>query len=125
MQRLLDDVEFSEGLMEEEYIAWNNLKAVINNVLGINRTEQWNVLVENMLKSFNDMGVDMSLKVHFLHQHQDQFGTQIPPESDQQADRFNQVTSQLEYWYSGKSLNSLLANLCWILLTQEVDEEED
>lgn len=125
IQRLLDDVEFSEALMEEEKIPWDNLKAVIQHVLGINPTEQWNALVEKMLKSFSHLSVEMSIKLHFLHQHQDQFEMLVPSESDEHGERFHQVTAQLEYWYSGKRINSLLANLCWTLLTKDADEEED
>lgn len=113
IQRLFADVEFSEYLMEEEYIAWENLKAVINNVLGIDRSQHWRTLVIEMLKSFNDIGVKMSLKEHFLHQHLDELEALIPTESDQRAENFHKVTGQLECWYSAKRLNSVLANLCW------------
>lgn len=123
IRRLLNDNEFTESLVEEENVAWDNLKAVLNHVLGINRSEQWRIITENMLESFNKMGVNMSLKVHFLHYHQDQFETQMPSESDQHGERFHQVTAQLEHWYSGKRLNSLLADLCWNLLDDENNED--
>lgn len=123
IRRLMKDVEFAETLNEEEGIAWDSLKTVLNEVLGINRNEQWRILTDNMLESFNQIGVNMSLKVHFLHNHQDQFETQMPSESDQHGERFHQVSAQLEHWYSAKRLNSLMADLCWNLLTQEDDEE--
>ena len=54
----------------------------------------------------------MSLKIHFPNYHQDYFDRQLPLESDEHGERFHQVSAQLEHWYSGKRLNSLLADLC-------------
>jgi hypothetical protein len=47
----------------------------------------------------------------------------LPSESDEHGERFHQVSAQLEHWYSGKKLNSLLADLCWNLQS-EVDDED-
>lgn len=107
--------------MQEEFSAWRYLKAFINQGLGTNRIEQYHALVENMLRSFDNLSVEMSLKVHFLHQHRDLLDMLISSDSDQYVERFHQVTAQL---YSGKRLNILLANLCWNSLMQEADEEE-
>lgn len=77
-----------------------------------------------MLQSFDNLSEEMSLKVHFLHQHRDLLETLISSDSDQYVERFHQVTAHLVYWYSGKRLNILLVNLCWNSLMQEADEEE-
>lgn len=111
----MKDVTFSDVLKNEELHAWNSVKAVIENVLGINRVENWRDYVESMMASFETIGVNMSLKIHFLHHHQDKFGQQLPSESDEHGERFHQVSAQLEHWYSGKRLDSLLADLCWNL----------
>lgn len=122
IRRLFKDTEFEQCLTAEEAVAWDNLRAVIDGVLGIHRIVGWNVLVENMLESFEKIKVNMSLKVHFMHHHQDQFQMQLPTESDQHGERFHQVTAQLEHWYNGKRLNSLLADICWNL---QLDDESD
>ena len=62
----------------------------------------------------------MSLKIHFLHYHQEYFDRQLLSES---GERFHQVSAQLEHWYSGKRLNSLLADFCWNLQS-ELDYED-
>lgn len=115
------DEHFDTVLAEEELTAWDSLKAVIDHVLGNDRAENWRVLVEVMLQSFENIGVRMSLKVHFLHHHQDHFERQLPSESDEHGERFHQVSAKLEHWYSGKRLDSLLADLCWNL-RMETDE---
>lgn len=109
------DDHFDEFLSKEESVAWKNLKVVINEVLGVRRIEGWRTLVTKMLDSFKVIGVNMSLKVHFMHHHQDQFDAQLPSESDEHGERFHQVSAQLEHWYSGKRLNALLGDLCWNL----------
>lgn len=122
IRRLMRDEQFENALPEEEEIAWDNLKAVIAGVLGNHREDNWRILVENMLQSFDNIGVNMSLKVHFMHHHQDEFANQMPCESDEHGERFHQISAQLEHWYSGKKINSLLADLCWNLQS-EVDDE--
>ena len=122
IRKLMRDNDFNSVLEEEELIAWDTLKAVIENVLGSHRSENWRVLVEDMLLSFENIGVRMSLKVHFMHHHQDHFDRQLPSESDEHGERFHQVSAQLEHWYSGKKLDSLLADLCWKLLMEQDDE---
>lgn len=122
IRKLVDDEQFAECLMQEEGIAWDYLKDVIRKVLGNQRAENWRVLVEGMLDAFEIIGVNMSLKIHFLHHHQDTFDTQMPSESDEHGERFHQVSAQLEHWYSGKKLDSLLADLCWNL---QMEQEND
>lgn len=119
----MGDVEFENDLEEGETIAWDNLKAVIEFVLGVQRSDHWRLVVDNMLQSFENIGVNMSLKIHFLHFHQDQFDRQMPSESDEHGERFHQVSANLENWYTGKKLDSLLADLCWNLQMQIEDDE--
>lgn len=118
------DDEFNKTLTEEELVGWNCLKDVIDRVLGIHRSPDWRIYVDNMLQAFEKINVNMSLKVHFLHYHQDHFDNQMPSESDEHGERFHQVSAQLEHWYSGKKLDSLLADLCWNLQMEE-DESSD
>lgn len=118
----MKDRRFEQCLVDEESVAWDNLKAVIEGVLGIHRIDGWRTLVENMLDSFDIPNVNMSLKIHFMHHHQDQFEAQLPSESNEHGERFHQVSAQLEYWYSGKRLDSLLADLSWNLQTEFVED---
>lgn len=119
----MKDNVFNDSLEEDELIAWDNVKAVIENVLGIHRADNWRLHVENMLQSFENISVHMSLKVHFMHHHQDHFDRQLPSESDEHGERFHQVSAQLEHWYSGKKIDSLLADLCWNLQMELEDDE--
>lgn len=122
IRKLMRSGTFDDCLSEDELIAWQNIKAVLENVIGNFRAHNWKSYVDNMLQSFEKINVNMSLKIHFLHYHQDYFDRQLPSESDEHGERFHQVSAQLEHWYSGKRLNSLLADLCWNLQS-ELDDE--
>lgn len=119
IRRLMKDQEFEGALNDIELLAWNCVKSVIENVLGIHRSENWRILIENMLAAFQKLNVRMSLKVHFLHCHTEKFNEQSPAESDEHGERFHQVTVRLEHWYSGKKLDSLLGDICWNLQEDE------
>lgn len=123
IRRLMNDQRFEDSLSDLELVAWNCVKAVIENVLGIHRSDNWRIYVENMLDAFHKINVRMSLKIHFLHCHMDKFDEQSPAESDEHGERFHQVTARLEHWYSGKKLDALLGDICWNL-QQEEDEEQ-
>lgn len=117
----MKDDGFFELLGDEERVAWDCTKAVIENCLGIHRSENYRYFIEEMLIAFDNINVNMSLKIHFLHCHLDHFEKQLPSESDEHGERFHQVAASLEYWYSGKRLDSLLADLCWNLIEEEID----
>lgn len=55
----------------------------------------------------------MTLKLHFLHHHLDAFLLQLPTESDEQGERFHQITMPMESRYKGKKLDAMLAEVCW------------
>lgn len=65
----------------------------------------------------------MTLKLHFLHHHFDEFLHQLPTESDEQGERFHQVTMPMEKRYKGKKLDALLAEVCW--WSHKVSQYED
>lgn len=121
IRKLMKDEAFERSLNELEVVALDGLKAVIENCLGIHRSDDWRILVEEMLSAFENINVRMSLKVHFMHQHMDWFERQSPTESDEHGERFHQIAAPLEHWYCGKKLDSLLADLCWNLINEEYE----
>ncbi|XP_054734570.1 uncharacterized protein LOC129242035 [Anastrepha obliqua] len=94
--------------------AWNALKAVIEEVLGKNRVQQDKAqeLVKTMLHYFHEIKASMTLKLK-----------QLPTESDEQGERFHQVTMPMEKRYKGKRLDALLAEVCW--WSHKVSQYED
>lgn len=95
--------------------AWDALKQVIEGVLGKNRVQRDDVQtrVDNLLYYFEKINASMTLKLHFMHFHLDTFLAQLPQESDEQGERFHQVTMPMEKRFKGKKLDALLAEVCW------------
>lgn len=121
----MKDQQFENALSDAELVAWDSVKAVITNVLGINRHEDWRIFVQDMLDSFHRINVRMSLKIHFLHHHMDKFEEQSPAESEEHGERFHQISARFENWYSGKQLNALLGDICWNLQTEDYEDDDD
>lgn len=93
----LEFVQVLNPLDEAE--AWNSIKDVIFGVLGKRRSQNIRALVQNMLKYFEQIGVNMSLKIHFLHHHLDILENQRATESDEQGERYHQVALPFEKRY--------------------------
>lgn len=119
--------EFEQCLNEDQKVAWHNTKAVIEGFLGKHRANDYVTLVENMLMAFKKIGVNMSLKIHFLHSHLDMLAVQLPSESDEHGERFHQQILDMEKRYKGKRVDRMLADFCWYISQDdyiETDEEE-
>lgn len=107
--------EFDDRLSESELIAWDCIKAVIVNCLGVHRSANFRVYINDMLQAFETLQVHMSLKIHFLHYHLDRLEQQIPTESDEHGEKFHQIAAPFEKWYAGKRIDHLIADICWNL----------
>lgn len=92
-----DDAEFELFLNEVNYEAWNAFKALVFNFFGNKRSENYHELIDNLISSFKVMDYataavkkaekelkkpgrkqsddlyGMSVKLHYLHLHRDQF----------------------------------------------------
>lgn len=124
---LLKDEQFSRVLDANELVAWNAIKNVIHNCLGIVRSPNFRQLINEMLAAFEIINVHMSLKIHFLHAHVNELEQQLSTESDEHGEHFHQVAAPVEDRYKGKKLTSMLGELCWNL-SEEIDidsEDED
>ena len=68
IQKLIKDDEFVNSMNDLELCAWTSFVDVVKNILG-NTRNMW----EKLLKGLQDVGDNMSIKVHFLHSHLDKF----------------------------------------------------
>lgn len=75
--------------------AWKGIKGVIHGILG-KRDPQYQTSVAHMLKYFEVIGVNMSLKIHFLHHHLDVLENQNPKETDEHGEQSHQVMMPFE-----------------------------
>jgi hypothetical protein len=98
---LTKDKTFDSILNEVELAAWTAFKDVCSNFLG-NKADNYQEIVERFLQSYDAMGCNMSLKIHFLHSPLDLFPQNLGAVSDEQGERFHQDIAVMEKRYQGK-----------------------
>lgn len=116
---------FTRILTDEERRGWVFVKEVISRLLGKKRSGAYGPFLEGMMTSFEQLNVHMSLKIHYLHCHVDDFLQQMSTESDEHGERFHQIAAVMEARYKGKKLDALLGDLCWWLDKSFDDKDED
>lgn len=105
--------EFPTLLTSVERKAWHSLEEVITSFLGNNKAENYEDIVRKLVCSFGSMGVNMSLKIHFLDSHLDFFPGNLGDFSDEHGERFHQDLATIENRFRGKSACHMLAEYCW------------
>lgn len=104
---------FEASLSEIEKEAFNCIKLVVQNFLGNRRAPNYEELVGNMIRAFKNMGVNMSLKIHFLADHLDFFPENLGAVSDEQGERFHQDIAIIEGRFKGKDKIAMISTYLW------------
>ena len=60
---------FDKLLQGDEKVAWDSFKFAVKGFWGNRGAQNYDELVNNLLQSYQKLGCNMSLKVHFLHSH--------------------------------------------------------
>jgi len=74
---LIKDEYFDKFLQGEEKEAWDSFKFMVKGFLGNRRAQNYEELVNNLSQSYQKIGYNMSLKIHFLHSHLDFFSGEL------------------------------------------------
>ena len=93
---LIRDGKFEDLLSQIEKSAWKSFKSVVQNFLGNHKAPNYREIVGELLRSYQDMGCNMSLKIHFLDSHLDFFPDSLGAVSDEHGEGFHQEISALE-----------------------------
>jgi len=115
----VDDNEFQATMDEAQSAAWCAFKGVCRGLLGKQRQAHYNVLVDELIKSYQQLHCSMSLKLHFLHSPLSFFPVNAGDVSDENGKRFHQETAKMESRYKGKWSPATLADFCWNLMRDE------
>ena len=116
IQEELKDTDFEELLNLKELGAWEAFKSVCSGFLGNTCVPDYQACIEKLLKSYEDMGCRMSLKIHFLHSHLNFFPPNLGAVSDEHGERFHQDITKMESNYQGKWNPSMMGDFCSMLL---------
>ena len=112
---LLSDQDFRNALSELERAAWDSFVALTKSFLGNFRAPNYEELVDEMLKSYQELGARMSLKIHFFHSHLDFFPKNLGEVSDEHGERFHQEIAIMETRYQGRFNPNMMGDYCWTL----------
>ena len=113
---MLKDTDFEELLNLKELRAWEAFKSVCSGFLANTRVPDYQACIEKLLKSYEDMGCRMSLKIHFLHSHLNFFSPNLVAVRDEHGERFHQDITKMEGNYQGKWNPGMMGDFCWMLL---------
>jgi len=86
---------------------------VVTGFLGNRRADNYKDLVEELLSSYQKLGWNMSVKIHFLSSRLDFFPENCGSVSDEHGERFHQDIAAMEGRYKGKWSPSMFADYCW------------
>jgi len=109
---IIKDEYFEKFLQGDEKAAWDSFKFVVKVFLRIRRAKNYEELVNNLLKSYQKLGCNMSLEIHFLHSHSDFFSENCNAVSDEHRGRSHQDISSTEKRYQGKWNCAMLTDYC-------------
>jgi hypothetical protein len=87
-----------------------------------NRTDNYKLFIKNLLQAYQNLGCNMSLKIHFLHFHLDFFPPTTLDMSDKHGGRFHQDSATMEKRYQGRWKPSMLVDYGWTLITEAPDD---
>jgi len=86
---LIKDEYFNKLLQGDEKATWHSFKFVVKVFLGNRRAQNYEELVNNVLQSYQKLGCNMSLNIHFLHSHLNFFPEDCGAVSDEHGERFH------------------------------------
>ena len=110
---------FSSSMTEVQQRAWNAFVVVVKRFLGNTKAANYKDLVETLLDSFHALGCSITIKVHFLKSHLNEFDANAGDMSDKHGQRFHQyqgyggeISRSMEHTYDGRLLLEHSKRLC-------------
>ena len=94
IREIINDDLFEHLLTETEKFEWLTFKIL--------KAENYKEIVEDLMNSYQTVGCNISLKIHFLNSHLDFFPPNLGAVSNEKGERFHQLISAMEQRYGGK-----------------------
>jgi len=113
IRRLMKDDKFVRNITALQKKTWLSFSVVIEKFLGNFKAPNYRELVHELLASLQELGCNMSLKVHFLHSHLDHFPESLRAMSEEQGERFHHDLKTMEKRYQGRWNKNMMADYYW------------
>jgi hypothetical protein len=124
IQEVMQDPGFRSTLSDTEKAAWNAFKSVCTNFLGNHRAKNYREIVSEMLKCFQVMKCNMSLKLHLLDAYLDFF--QKKTREKLVMNTVKDFTKTFPSWRNGSWEDKncgMLAEYCWPIVRETPDSD--
>ena len=118
VKRLMKSDSFSEKLSAVERRPWKSFASVVEGFLGNHKADNFKNIVEELVDAYEKMGCRMSLKLHVLHSHIDEFMDNMGDYSEEQGERFRQDVKSFEERYKGQYNESMIRDYIWNLMRE-------
>ena len=112
---MIKEEYFDKLLQGDEKAVCDSFKIIVKEFLGNRRAQNHENLVNNLLQSYQKLGCNMSLNIHFLHSHLDFCPEKCGAVGDEDGESFHRDISSMEKRYQGKWNWAMLADYCWTL----------
>ena len=99
-------------MTDVEKNAWEAFVSVVRNFLGNTKSSNYKELVQELTRSFQVLGCNMSIKMHFLNSRLQSFLVNLGDVSDEQGERFHQDIKVMEDRYQGRWDIHMMADYC-------------
>ena len=96
IRQLMKDSSFLASMTSKETRARKALTEVIESFLGNKKAENYKDRLEELLSSSEEMGGNMSIKLHYLESHAGKFPQNLGSISEEQGERFHQDIKTME-----------------------------
>ena len=115
IKELMKDPMFDEAVGEDEQSTWQSLKSVDTNFRENHQSMEYEKETEELLKCFCQLRAGMSVKLHFLWLHLDNFQKNCRNLNEEQSQHFHQDIHIMEVRYQGWWEVNFLADYYWCL----------
>ena len=94
---------------------WQSFVLVTQKFPRNRKAENYHKLVEDVLSKFKDLGVKISVTVHYVFSHLDHFPTNLGDLSEELGERFHQDIYVMEEKHQGRWNAHMMVDYCWSL----------
>ena len=117
VMRQMQSDSFLEKLSAVEKRAWETFGSVVKGFLRNHKVPNFKDIVEELVNAHEKMGCRMSLKLHILHSHIDEFKNNLRDYLEQ-GERFHQDMKSFEERYKGQYNENTMDDYIWNLLRE-------
>ena len=113
---MLASEELKKQMSDWERNAWQAFRLIVEGFLGNHRRDDYAIVMSNLIKSYENLGCRMSLRLHFLHSHLEFFRDNLGNVSEEHGERFYQDIQVMKNRYQRRWNEAMMGDYVWNLM---------